>query len=120
MTEVVYDKLSMQEINFIANGCGPYGIGWIVPELGFNCPCKRHDVSYWVGGTQEDRKKYDDEFLEGMYKIAEGFSWWKRWMLRASAQTYYNKVRLFGRWWGFHHGKKRTYEDLREAMRVGK
>lgn len=115
MTDIVFEKLTHEEIGFLTSGCGPDTIAWAIPELCFTSACERHDVAYWVGGTSSDRKVADDKFLRNMLDIADLYLFWKRWAKKSAAYTYYYSVRALG-WTTWHYGKKRTYEDLLNAM----
>lgn len=46
------------------NGCGPEGLGWLVPDLTpeMEAAGNLHDLRYLVGGTEEDRRKADAAF----------------------------------------------------------
>lgn len=118
MTSIIYDNLSVSEIHFLSNGCGPDAIHRLIPELGFTGACNRHDVAYWAGGTSSERRGVDIAFLNVALEIVNKLPWWSRWFKKSAAYTYYYAIRAAG-WTTWHHGTKRTYEHLREAMRLG-
>lgn len=69
-----------------ANGCGPEGFGWLVPDFCFEKCCDEHDQCYETGGCECDRLACDDTFLECMKDA--GPDW--------LADLYYGAVRRFG------------------------
>jgi len=71
----------------------------------FEC-CYKHDLAYWRGGTEEDRKRADIELKECVYKKTSDAK---------LAKTMYDAVRLGGsayfptwyRWgYGWTHGRR--------------
>lgn len=51
-----------------------------------------HDVKYTIGGTEEERRKADDEFLRNCLHLA---GWWRFWR-RAEARAMHRLCRAFG------------------------
>jgi endogenous inhibitor of DNA gyrase (YacG/DUF329 family) len=79
-----YEDLTEDQKERICNGCGPKA-GWVpVPEFFCHASCDKHDFSYWIGGTEEDRHKADDGFLRAMlvdagedhHKQTIAFTYW--------------------------------------------
>ena len=65
-----FADLTESQKAFICNGCGPKG-GWVpVPDFLFHASCDHHDFNYWLGCTEQDRRKADHEFLTEMLKDA--------------------------------------------------
>ena len=60
--------------------------------------CCRHDFRYGVGGTADDKKLADREFLDNMLEIIESNKKWyyPTWLARRRALTYYDLVVRFG------------------------
>jgi hypothetical protein len=92
-----YWGLSSKEETFTPNGCG--GKGGIInpPEWIFHEDCNKHDTKYHIGGTEEDRKKADDEFYRDMLSSISKVKWYRRPFLTSQAWLYYRAVRLCGK-----------------------
>lgn len=99
----------------LCNGCGGKGGIFNPPDYMFTASCNHHDLNYWLGGTEEDRKKADAQFLEAMLHDAEAAPWWKRWWLKGAAWRYYAAVRLVGGKF-FSYGPEKTWDDLENFM----
>lgn len=110
MSKIVFSRLSTKELDFIANGCGPKFLGFLVPDKLFRPACIRHDVAYYIGGDEEDRRRADREFYLHMLRLADRQYWRRYWRWRA--RVYYSMVRTLGRYIAFHYGEQRTYEQL--------
>ena len=89
--------------NEIAGGCGSGKVGdWLVPDtiygLNVKKACRIHDVMYFLGTTNKDKKAADRVFLNNMLRIIKGGTKW--WLLRRlrilRAYTYYKAVKRFG------------------------
>lgn len=95
--ELEFKDLTLEERKLVCNGCGGKG-GWFdPPEYRFHASCNLHDFKYWVGCTDADRKKADEEFYAAMLEDAKrGKNAFRRWWLRRAAQRYYWAVRWFG------------------------
>lgn len=87
-----------------------------VPNWLFKASCDHHDFNYWLGHTEEDRRRADWQFYRAMIEDANRASWWRRPFARARAWVYYRAVR----WWAagfFYYGPhERTREDLEAAL----
>ena len=117
MKKLNYLALSDKQRKFICNGCGPKGGLVPVPNFCFKASCNHHDFNYWLGCNKVDRKKADDQFyqamkidcmLESRFLIRLRYKFW--------AWLYYQAVRLFGHKFFYFADKKRTWEDLDNAM----
>ena len=104
---VRYRDLTEKQKFIICNGCGPKG-GWIpVPEFFCHASCDHHDFNYWLGGSEWDRLKADNQFYTEMRKDAG----WNPLKLSV-ALTYYLAVRTCG-FTCFHYAdKERDENDL--------
>jgi endogenous inhibitor of DNA gyrase (YacG/DUF329 family) len=108
--KVRYRNLTEEQKLVICNGCGPKG-GWMpVPEFFCHASCNHHDFNYWIGGTEWDRLKADNQFYKEMRKDAG----WNPWKLSV-ALTYYLAVRTCG-FTCFHYGEERNSDDLDKIM----
>lgn len=98
-----------------ANGCGPDGYDWFVPDVWkdaeFTGACSRHDVCY--GTCNRDRSDCDDRFLRGLKKACR----------RAYHEDTRRDRRLYGEcvdraYWYYtavsEHGQE-AYEDAQAA-----
>ncbi len=82
----------------ITNGCGSKG-SFIKPPLAafFKASCDLHDLSYGIGGSEEDRIKADCGFLKAMLQDCERIeNSIKRKYYMAWAYLYFLAVRLEG------------------------
>lgn len=88
-----YDRL------LIVNGCKPEWLpDWIHADMIFRDACNQHDVDYFAGGCEKNRKEADENFLKKMKDIIKSkkYGWWKRWKMNRVAKAYYKLVRQFG------------------------
>jgi hypothetical protein len=115
MKELTLENLTQEQRNYLCNGCGNKGLGWLIPEFIFTEACDCHDIGYWVGGTKEDKRRVDRSFLKDMQDAVEESSWWKRRYYYTWCRLYYYGVITIGKMC-FHYGKKKTWEDLEREM----
>ena len=116
--EFWFDDLDQAEKEWIANGCGPKG-GWFpVPEFGVDHAraCCVHDFFYWVGHTEFDRRNADRRFLRTLLMAADEQPWWSRWYYVSMARIYYAAVRILGKGSFYYGPRYRTIGDLRAEM----
>ena len=105
-----FRDLTEKQKFIICNGCGPKG-GWVpVPEFFCHASCDHHDFNYWLGGSEWDRLKADNQFYKEMRKDAG----WNP-LKQSVALTYYLAVRTCG-FTCFHYGKERDENDLMLTM----
>ena len=113
-TPLRFRNLTVFEKTVLCNGCGSKG-GWFnPPDYVFPESCNQHDFNYWIGGTEEDRKKADLQFYTSMKEAVAATSFWLRWYYYGAAWRYYQAVY----WMGKKHfeTKIKTWEDLEEAV----
>lgn len=84
------------------NGCGPKGIGGIIPDSIFgvdiSMACNIHDYMYALGETNEDKSEADRAFLNNMVRIIDAKSTWS-WIKKLRiwmARKYYGAVAFLG------------------------
>ena len=119
MTQVRYRDLTQEQKDFICNGCGGKG-GWFQPpQFIFNADCNHHDFQYFIGCSEVDRKKADEQFYEEMIKDANHYHWLKRTFYKLMAFTYYRAVRQCGKKFFYYADKEHTLEDLLETIKKG-
>lgn len=106
-----YEDFTNYQISKIANGCGSKGFGMAVPDFVFEESCNRHDIGYWIGGSEVDRKAIDVRYYYDMKNDARKASWFKRPFYFMTAWIYYKFVRMFGKPF-FNFGPKKTRDDL--------
>lgn len=116
MTKVRYRDLTEDQENYICNGCKGKGHWFDPPEFLFTASCNHHDFNYWIGHTEEDRKKADWEFYQAMLDDANEAPWWKRWWYRLLAYAYYKAVRLFAKDYFYYGPAEKTLEDLEKEI----
>lgn len=112
-----YSNLTIEQKKFVSNGCGGKG-GWInPPEFIFHEDCNEHDFDYWLGCTEEDRKKKDKAFYKRMKKDIQKYkSFIKKAHYHIWAWTYYKAVRLVGKKFFYYASRQKTMEDLVREM----
>lgn len=96
-----------------ANGCGPEGYGWLVPEGPkglFNKPCNDHDDDYKKGGTGRDRIRADWRMFKQCLQKLQGERWPTRYWGYFLAVIYLIAVVTMG-WLRF------SYKDARYGKR---
>ena len=104
--KIRFKDLTEYQKFIICNGCGPKG-GWMpVPEFFCHASCDHHDFNYWLGGSEWDRLKADNQFYREMRKDAG----WNP-LKQSVALTYYLAVRTCG-FTCFHYGEERNMDDL--------
>ena len=116
------DEFNDYDKEVAVNGCGPdYLIkhlpAWLVSWLlyfingAFKPACAIHDIRYFIGGTEKDRKRIDKMFYKDMKAIVKNkVNFWMRWKHYFKAWRYYRYVRAFGKE-AFNY-KKLEFHDL--------
>jgi len=99
-----YKQLNSSQKKSICNGCGGKGSFIKVPNFLFEASCNHHDFKYWLGCTENDRKKADNSFYEWMKVDISNAKWYKKPYYHVWAFTYYLAVRAFGSKF-FHYSK---------------
>lgn len=69
----------------------------IIPEFIFTQMCKKHDLSYFIGGSEKIRKYADEIFYDEMKKAIDDVVYWSRWFYYSMAWLYYKAVRKKGK-----------------------
>lgn len=119
MLTLTYESLSADERASLCNGCG--GKATIdVPDFHSTETCNRHDLAYWIGGTEDDRAVADYRLWDDMRRDARAAlpRWWQvfqRQALYAVAWTYYQAVRREAAS-HFHFGTPRGRAELDARM----
>jgi hypothetical protein len=109
-------NLTVEERRALSNGCGGKG-GWFdPPDYIFTASCDWHDINYWLGGSEADRKKADGQFLDAMLFDAQDAPWYLRWWYKAAAWRYYSAVRFFGGAFFNYRSSPPTWDDLARVM----
>lgn len=107
----------------ICNGCGSKGwpFGWLRPaKLCYSAACDEHDLRYFIGGTEADRRAADNAlWIACLLALnaweAERPRGWLGVRLRGiAAGIFWIAVRLGGEA-AFHYGPQRTVADLPTA-----
>ena len=84
------------------NGCGPKGLGWLVPDkfwgLDVQLACDIHDWMCSESRDDNERRAADEAFLNNLLYLIETRSCCTllRWLRSYRAMTYYNAVREGG------------------------
>ncbi len=96
----------------ICNGCGPKSWKSTIPTWHGRDACCAHDLAYWVGGTQEDRRDADRALYEDLIVRARPAWFGARTWMRFLAWCFYVSVRRKGSQY-FHYGVPRTLADMK-------
>lgn len=108
-------NLTPRERAEIANGCGAKG-SWVpIPDFMHTASCNHHDLNYWIGGTEADRRKADWQFYQALLEDVQRLAWWRRPAAAVRAWVYYQAVRIWGRG-SFHYGEPRGWPELWEEL----
>jgi hypothetical protein len=100
-----FRELTAAEIKKVCNGCGAKG-GWIKPpDFIYEDSCQHHDYNYYLGFTEEHRKKADKQFYEDMRRQIKEVNILRRPALHVVAYGYYRAVRWYGED-SFYYGDK--------------
>lgn len=89
------------------NGCSPASFPFSI-NLIFECDCNLHDLQYWQGGSEEDRKTSDKEFLRNMLNSIKesNLGIIKKLALKTVAYKYYWLVKKLGKKYFEYRTKK--------------
>jgi hypothetical protein len=82
-----------------ANGCGPEGWGWLVPDGPkqlFKKPCNDHDDRYEIGGTEPDRIEADWILFKDCLASLKNERWYIRYPWSALSILYLLSVLFLG------------------------
>jgi len=113
------EKRTPWAIQALCNGCGPSGLGKLVPDFN-SCWARagdKHDWEYTEGGTLIDMMRADFRFLARLLMCAADANCWKWIYLFPCAVIYFAAVFLFG-WFNFHwRWKPRAHEEMLELAR---
>ena len=97
-----YWALTAEEKNKICNGVGAKD-DWktrFIPKTIYGLDMTEvaniHDYMYFLGGTDEKKRKADDIFLENMHRLINAGSWWLRFVRKRRAYKYYLCVAYLG------------------------
>jgi hypothetical protein len=123
LTQVRYRDLSekvlerLKEVG-ILNGCGAKEGVLNVPDWIFKANCYHHDFNYWLGCTEDDKRKADWQFYQAMVYDANNASWWLRPWYRGWAWLYYAGVRSSeeSKRRFYYADQERTLEDLNKEL----
>lgn len=99
-----YSELTSEQIQEICNGCGGKG-GIITPPHSavFKEECNHHDFNYFLGYSEEHRKKADTQLMYAMLLKCKSLSWLQRLRYTPWCLVYYIAVRAVG-WKFFYYG----------------
>lgn len=116
MGKLRFVDLTPEERAIVCNGCGGKGLWLKPPDWLFKASCDHHDFNYWLGCTEEDRRRADWQFYLAMIEDTLSAPWWRRPFARARAWVYYTAVRLFAKSFFYYGPRERTREDLEKAL----
>lgn len=105
------------------NGIGAAWMGGLCDVItainpAFLVPSMIHDIRYFIGGTEQDRKQADSEFLSNcLIAVDDRYGWYNplRYVYRYKAMKYYDLLRTAGgaAWRGkyYHINRKELESD---------
>ncbi len=121
----LYVAMTPAQREAICNGCGPghwkyKGHTWrwrllAIPTPGAQALCEAHDVAYWIGGTEDDRRAADQDLRSSMLALAEERWFGARWLLEGEAWSFYWWLQESGEAY-FRHGSPRTAANLPQVL----
>lgn len=105
-----FEELTQYEKDIIQfNGCGGKSSAIKPPyALFFESSCLKHDYSYWIGGTEEDRITADIGFFKAMLKDCERLTGLQKTKYIIWSHLYFIAVRTFGWKYFYYTNIKRT------------
>ena len=109
-TRIRYKNLTDKQKLHICNGCGSKGSIIPVPNFIFEACCNHHDFQYWLGCTEEQRKKADQQFLVEM--LVDAVRSKRKVFYSSWAVIYYTAVRLRGKKHFYYAPIQKVLEDL--------
>ncbi len=98
-------ELLCPEAPEVCNGIGAQWMWGVLRDLisdlnpAFVIPSAIHDMRYELGGTEEERKKADDEWLDNCLIMTDNrYGWYNplRYFVRRKAKRYYALLRISG------------------------
>ena len=104
---VRYTDLSELQRIEICNGCGGKG-GWVKPPHAkfFEDECNWHDFNYFLGFTEEHRKKAELQLRAAMLRKIRPLAWYWRIRYTPWCYMYYQAVRIAGKKYFFYGTKE--------------
>lgn len=75
-----------------SNGCGPWGLGWLVPEFWFQRACEQHDLCY--ASKFISHQQCTADFLNNMLVICDEQTAFIRSTCWTIAHIYYHVVKV--------------------------
>lgn len=99
-------ELTKKAKEFVCNGAGSKGLGWVVPDFKFGNAADIHDLMYTIGGDSKDKKWADLVFLWNMQR--DGANW--------LAYIYFWAVKFMGKNAFEFRYKKLTIEEINGAL----
>jgi len=117
MTALKYEDLTEEQILYCWNGVGSDHFPINPHDLIFKEPSKRHDVLYWIGNTEEDRKRADAWFYVECLEEVEKYRPPLKWFYRLAAEVYCFFLFRLGKY-SFEYGDQpaRTWEELKARV----
>ena len=118
MNKLTYKELTLEEKEFLTDGCGNYILD--VPDFMWTEACRKHDFGYWSGYTKRDRSEVDWEWFWSMISDVDKADRktinHSPLVYKAVALIYLIFVRIFSSKYFEYGDKYKTREDLRAEM----
>jgi len=115
-----YESLTEEQVLYCFNGVGSDHFPIDPHDLIFKRPAKRHDVLYWIGGDDEDRKYADELFYKECLEEVAKSKCLFRWFYRTAAEVYCFFLFRLGKY-SFEYGPKvDTWEELKARVDAAK
>lgn len=117
-TDVLWNQLTVEEIQLLTNGCGSLERGFPTPDFGFTDPCRRHDFDYFIGGSEIDRRTSNLLMLYGMLLIIDKKKWWvTRFCMEVVAYLYFHITEELGDNFYYYTDTPRGWPEIEEGIR---
>lgn len=116
-----FQDLTQEQQDFVSDDCGNHFLD--VPDFMWTDACREHDFGYWLGCTENDRRRVDEAWYHQMLQAvddtdSELFKY-NKWVYKLLATLYFFAVRMFS-WRFFNYGNSyKTQQDLVLEMEEG-
>lgn len=109
---ILLSDLTPGQKAYVCNGCGPMSWKQTIPTWHGRDACCAHDLAYWVGGDEDDRKRADRALYDSLIADAKPAWFGARLWMRYLAWCFYRAVRNDGAQYFHHTLHPRTLADL--------
>jgi len=117
-----YKDFTEEEIKSMNLRCGPCNkwYGKFVPQLWFKIPCKKHDIGYAAGKSEEDRRQSDVKLLVDMNDVIKKVPFYFKWLAQRARDMFYSAVHRYGKDSFNYSDRYATKEEIMNVLRKKK